>query len=445
MPKVCIILLGCDKNRIDAEIMAGKLSDAGYVMSGDPQESDIIIINTCGFIEASKKESIDVIFDMARLKKENRNKHIVVTGCLAERYRDTLVKEIPEADAVIGIGKNGDIVKLIEKMLSSKPLSAFDDPENLPLDGERLLSTPLHYAYLKIAEGCSNRCSYCAIPDIRGRFRSRKPENIIREARLLAEKGVKELILVAQDTTAYGRDLDGGHDLPVLLERLAMTEGIWKIRILYAYPDNITDKLIMTIGQNEKIAKYLDVPMQHADGGILKMMGRSGNKETLLALVGRLRQGVPGIALRSSFMAGFPGEGEKEFCELMDFIRRAEIDRAGCFAFSPEEGTGAFGLGKKIPEKVKNTRVERFMAKQTQILQTKQQARTGQTLEVIIDGFDKHRGMYAARSELDAPEVDTVVYIHPEAGLKTGNIINVKITGYEGYDLFGEPSSGNGG
>ena len=439
MARVFLTLLGCDKNRIDAEIMAKKLQDAGHLLSPEPGDCDVALINTCGFIEAAKRESIDVIFDMVRLKESGGSdiKAVVVTGCLAERYRGELARSIPEADAVVGLGKNGDIVDIVERALAGVRTLSFDAPEKLPVEGARLLSTPAHYAYLKIAEGCSNRCAYCAIPDIRGRYRSRAPLDVLAEAKWLAGTGVRELILVAQDTTAYGRDLKEQTSLASLLRELTKIDGFWKIRVLYAYPEHITDELMEVMSREERIARYIDVPFQHADGEVLARMGRAGDKAAYLALVGRLRRRIPGIAIRSSFIIGFPGETEDSFWELMDFRRSAEIDRAGCFTYSAEEGTPAFELADRVPKKTADARHELFMSGQTRMLADKQAARVGETLEVIVDAYDPERGMYAARTEFDAPEIDTVLYIDAAEKVRSGAVIRVKVTTSDCYDLYG--------
>jgi len=440
MAKIHLSLLGCDKNRIDAEIMAKKLVDAGHVLSEDPSKSDLVLVNTCGFIEAAKKESIDVIFDMARLKedKKSQTSALVIAGCLAERYREKLAQLIPEADAVVGIGRNGDITDIVKKALSGQRTLSFDLPEKLPLEGSRLLSTSRHYAYLKIAEGCSNRCTYCAIPSIRGHFRSRKPQDIISEARRLAAGGAKELILVAQDTTAYGKDLSGKATLSSLLREMAQIDELWKIRVLYAYPDNITDELIDTMSGEKKIARYLDIPLQHANGEVLRHMGRAGNKETLLALVRRLREGIPGIVLRSSFIVGFPGETKARFLDLLDFQEAALIDRAGCFAYSAEEGTPAFRLRNSVPQREKEERLEIFMRRQTDILGEKQRLRQGAVLETVTEGFDGQKGLCVARTEYDAPEIDTVVYFKTKNEPEIGAMVKVRITRSDSYDLYGD-------
>lgn len=439
MANIFLLSLGCDKNRIDAEIMAKRLQDAGHRLCDDVFTSDVALVNTCGFIEAAKKEAIDAIFEMVRIKEDEASpiRAVVVTGCLAERYRDEVADQIPETDAVIGIAKNHEIVAVIEEVLRGERVTEFDDPDKLIIEGERLVSTPPHYAYLKIAEGCSNHCTYCAIPSIRGRFRSRRMEDIVGEAKTLVKDGAKELILIAQDTTAYGRDLDDGSSLAALLRELVKIDGIWKIRILYAYPDFLTDELIDVIASEPKIAHYLDIPFQHADKSVLRRMGRFGDKETLLALVERIRAKVPDISLRSSFIVGFPGETIDHFDALLEFLKKAKLDRAGCFLFSPEEGTPAAKLDGQMDEDVKELRAESFMALQTRILEEKQKEKIGRTLEAIVEGFDEESGMYVSRTEYDAPEIDTVLYIDTKKKLIAGDIADVRITDADSYDLFG--------
>ena len=439
MAKVHMIMLGCDKNRIDAELMLKKLKDAGHTLCELPDESALVLVNTCGFIEAAKKESIDTLFDMIRLKEDRESEvlAVIATGCLAERYREELARLVPELDAVVGIGQNGSIAEIADLALSGRRELSFDSPEKLPTEGGRLLSTPGHYAYLKIAEGCSNCCSYCAIPAIRGAFRSRKPKDILKEALWLSDEGVRELLIVAQDTTAYGRDLDEKADLSSLLRTLSEIDKLWKIRVLYAYPQNITDTLIKTIGEEKRIANYLDIPLQHADREILRKMGRVGDKQSLLALVKRLRDRIPGIVLRSSFIVGFPGETETQFMELLDFQEKAKIERAGCFAYSAEEGTPAFCMENHVADEVKRSRVDLFMRRQTEILFEKQRLREGEVLEVVVEGFDDKKGLFISRSEYDAPEIDTCLYLKSKNELKSGMVVRARVTGSDDYDLYG--------
>lgn len=438
MANIFFISLGCDKNRIDAEIMADKLISAGHRIAATPEEADCAVINTCGFIESAKKEAIDNIFDMIREKEQGTVKAVVVTGCLAQRYKEELCDLIPEIDAVVGLGKNADIVEVVEQAIGGAHIAQFGMPEELIIEGERALSTPPHYAYIKIAEGCSNHCTYCAIPKIRGRFRSRKQDDILAEAKQLAARGVRELIVIAQDTTSYGKDLDDGTSLSTLLKELCKIEDLWKIRVLYAYPDRITDELIQTMAENPKIARYLDLPLQHANKQVLKRMARFGDKETLLALIGKLRAAMPDITLRSSFIVGFPGETEEQFIELCDFLKEAKLDRAGCFPFSCEEGTAAEKLTPQLDEETKLRRAEQFTLVQTDVLAQKRQEQIGREIEVICDGFDFDRELFACRGEADAPEIDTNVWLEPECDLMPGEIYRVRVTDADEFDLYAE-------
>lgn len=435
MASIYFILLGCDKNRIDAEIMAHRLQAAGHDIAATPQGADLALVNTCGFIDSAKEQAIESIFDMVRLKEAGELGAILVTGCMAQRYTGEVRKLIPEVDGVIGIAQNGDIVRAVDEVLAGVPVERFGSTELLDIEGERLLSTPPHYAYLKIAEGCSNHCTYCAIPSIRGRYRSRSMDSVVAEAAALAAQGVRELILIAQDTTSYGSDRDDGAGLPALLDALCGIGSLWKIRILYAYPEKIDDALIMTMTANQKIARYLDIPMQHADAQVLKRMGRFGDQEQLLALIAKLRRALPDITVRSTFIVGFPGETQTQYDALLDFLNKAQLDRAGCFVYSAEEGTAAARLDGQLPEEVKRQRAEGFMAVQENILLRKQQQKIGTALQVICDGYDADMGAFACRGEADAPEIDTLVYLPVESDLMPGEVYDVIITGAEGADL----------
>ena len=438
MASIYFISLGCDKNRIDAEIMARSLQERGHRVTGDIAEADCAVVNTCGFIESAKQEAIDAIFDMVRAKEAGQVRAVVVTGCLAQRYREELCALIPEADAVVGLAKNADIADVVEQTLAGAHIASFGAPEELVIEGARSISTPPHFAYLKIAEGCSNHCTYCAIPRIRGKYRSRPMERILDEARALAREGVRELIVIAQDTTSYGLDLAQGGSLAELLRELAKIEELWKIRVLYAYPDRIDDALIEVMAAEPKIAKYLDVPMQHASREVLRRMARFGDSETLLALIEKLRAAMPDITLRSTFIVGFPGETEAQFLELCDFLKKAQLDRAGCFPFSCEEGTAAEKLTPQLDEETKQRRAGQFALVQTEVLAHKRAALVGAALEVICDGFDIERELFACRGEADAPEIDTVVWLPPEADLMPGEIYRVRVTGCDAFDLFAE-------
>lgn len=437
--KVGIISLGCAKNRVDAEMLLYRIRNAGYKLCEDVAMADVAIINTCGFIESAKQESIEEILELSELKKEGKIKAIIVTGCLAERYKEEVMKEIPEADAVVGIGANDDIVKIIEEVLQGKKQQCFPDKLLLPLEGGRIQSTPYYYAYLKIAEGCDNHCTYCAIPMIRGKFRSRKMEDIIAEAKHLAEKDVKELVVVAQDTSLYGKDIYGELMLAKLLKKLCEIDGIRWIRVLYCYPDKITDELLQVMAEEEKIVKYLDLPLQHCNGRVLKTMNRKGNKEELTELIAKIREKVPGIVLRTTFIAGFPTETEEEFAELENFAKEVRFERVGCFAYSQEENTPAAKLEPQIPEDVKERRAEIIMENQQEIMEKFCQKLDGKTIEVLVEGYDQYAECFFGRSAWDAPEVDGSVFF-TVTGRKPapGEFVKVKIDDFLNCDPIGE-------
>jgi len=438
MARIYFVLLGCDKNTIDAEIMASTLIDSGHEIVGDIETADCAVVNTCGFIESAKTEAVESVFDMVREKQSGKLKAVVVTGCLAQRYTHEVRELIPEVDAVIGLAHNADISQVVEQVLAGSKPELFGEPEGLAINGKRLVSTPQHYAYIKIAEGCSNRCTYCAIPKIRGRYRSRPKAEIIDEARDLAGRGVRELIVIAQDTTSYGADLSPHENISGLLRDLCEIEGLWKIRLLYAYPDKIDDALIDVMSAQPKIAKYIDIPMQHCDAGVLRRMGRFGDEHTLLELIKKLRDAVPEITIRSTFIVGFSGESDEQFSRLLGFVQKARLDRAGCFAFSPEEGTPAEKLDGLTDEETRSRRAEQFMAAQTLIMEAKLKAMIGKTLEIICDGFDEEAGFFACRSEHDAPEIDTCIYLPLECDLVPGELYDAVITSAENGDLYGE-------
>lgn len=437
--KVGIISLGCAKNRVDAEMLLYRIRNAGYKLCEDVAMADVAIINTCGFIESAKQESIEEILELSELKKEGKIKAIIVTGCLAERYKEEVMKEIPEADAVVGIGANDDIVKIIDEVLQGKKQQCFPDKLLLPLEGGRIQSTPYYYAYLKIAEGCDNHCTYCAIPMIRGKFRSRKMEDIIAEAKHLAEKGVKELVVVAQDTSLYGKDIYGELMLAKLLKKLCEIDGIRWIRVLYCYPDKITDELLQVMAEEEKIVKYLDLPLQHCNDRVLKTMNRKGNKEELVELIAKIREKVPGIVLRTTFIAGFPTETEEEFAELENFAKEVRFERVGCFAYSQEENTPAAKLEPQIPEDVKERRAEIIMENQQEIMEEFCQTLDGKTIEVLVEGYDQYAECFFGRSAWDAPEVDGSVFF-TVTGRKPapGEFVKVKIDDFLNCDPIGE-------
>ena len=438
--RVGMMSLGCPKNQVDGEMILAKFANAGYDISDDPALADVVIINTCGFIEDAKKESIETILEFCTLKKEGRIKRVVVTGCLSERYRVEVAKELPEVDVIAGIGKNEDIVELTEKALAGEHVVEFDDKEKLPLSGDRVLTNLPFYAYLKIAEGCNNRCSYCAIPMIRGRYRSRPMQEILDEAHRLSRNGITELIVVAQDPTRYGEDLYGEKRLPQLLRELCKVDGIRWIRTLYTYPERITDELLDVIASEEKLVKYLDIPLQHCDGELLKRMNRVGDKHNLLAMLKKIREKVPGVSLRTSLIVGFPGETKAQFADLCDFVKMAKFDHLGCFAYSAEEGTPAASFPDQIDEEVKLHRAEVIMDEQYTIQERKMNQLIGKTLTVVAEGFDRYAECYFGRTEHDAPDIDGKVFFtaSKENKPKVGEYLMVKITDTLDGDLVGE-------
>ena len=400
---------------------------------------DAVIVNTCGFIDDAKKEAIENILDMVELKKEGVISKIIVTGCLAQRYKDEIVKEIPEVDAVIGIGANGDIIKTVEEVMSGVDTIENYPPQcDLPLEGQRILTTPHYWAYLKIGEGCSNRCTYCTIPSIRGNMRSRSMENVIDEAKQLAESGVKELILIAQDTTSYGLDLYGELKLPELLNELCKIDSIEWIRLLYCYPDRITDELIETMKNQEKVVNYIDLPLQHADDKILKAMNRRGDQALIRNVISKLRTEIPDVVIRTTFIVGFPGEGEEEFETLAEFVNEIEFDRLGVFTFSPQEGTPAFEMEDQVDEDIKTRRGEVIMQDQYSIMEEKNNEKIGKTYRVVVEDYDGYSDSYTGRTYMDAPEIDGLVKFTSHKDLDIGDFVDVEIFDVEDYDLIGE-------
>ena len=434
--KVGMISLGCPKNQVDGEALLAKLAAAGYQIVNEIENSDVMIVNTCGFIEDAKREAIDTILEVAQYKEAGVISALVVTGCLAERYQDEILKEMPEVDAVIGIGANADIVKVCDKALCGIKTSNYPNKCYLPIDDERLLSTPSHWAYLKIAEGCDNRCSYCAIPGIRGKFRSRKIESVVDEAKSLVNRGVKEIILVAQDTTKYGQDLYGKYSLDKLLKELVKIDGLEWIRLFYCYPQRITDSLIEVIANEEKVCNYIDIPLQHSDTTVLKNMNRVGDGNDYRVLLDKMRKAIPDLALRTTFMVGFPGETDEQFENLCDFVKDMKFDKMGCFTFSPEEDTPAFDMDNQIVEDVKKRRQEVLMNAQYSITEASNKSRVGNVYKVIIDSFAD--GKYTGRSYMDSPEIDSGIIFTSNKKLNIGDFVNVKITDFDGYDLIGE-------
>ncbi len=437
--KVGIVSLGCEKNRVDAEMLLYKLKEKGFTIVDDPAMCDVAIVNTCGFIESAKQESIDEIIELGKLKAEGKIKKIIVTGCLAQRYKSEIMQNMFEVDAVAGIGANSDIADIVMRTVQGENVEEFPEKTLLPLEGGRVQSTPGYYAYIKIAEGCSNCCSYCAIPLIRGKFRSRKMENIIEEANRLAENGVKELIVIAQDTTKYGVDLYGEPSLAKLLKELCKIEKLKWIRVLYCYPENLTDELIDTMAQEEKIVKYIDLPMQHCSAQVLHNMNRKGDRDTLKAKVEKLREKIPDITIRTTFITGFPGETQENFEDLAEFAKEMKFQRLGCFAYSQEENTKAAEMSMQIDPGIKQKRADIIMEQQQLIMEEYCKQLMGKTITVLCEGYDRYAECYFGRSQADAPEVDGVVFFNCSGAKPApGDFVQVKIDDYLGCDPIGE-------
>ncbi|WP_129597046.1 30S ribosomal protein S12 methylthiotransferase RimO [Anaerophilus nitritogenes] len=437
--KVFIESLGCSKNLVDSEVMMGLLKEYKFILTSDAYEADVIIVNTCGFIDAAKKESIDTIIELGTLKKEGNCKALVIAGCLAERYPKDLLAEIPEADAVIGTGNYPEIIKVIHEALKGERVSKSGNiniaiSEDLP----RILSTPSYTGYLKIAEGCDNLCTYCIIPKLRGKYRSRKIEDIVKEAHDMVQKGVKEIILIAQDTSCYGIDLYKEYRLPQLLTELCKIEKLKWIRVLYCYPDKITDELIDVIAREDKICKYLDIPIQHCSDDILKKMNRKTNKEHILKVIGKLRNNIKDIHIRTSLIVGFPGETKEQFEELKEFVQNIEFDRLGVFTYSQEEDTPAAKLNDQIDEQIKEQRIDEIMNIQKDISFQKNSNKTGNIYDILVEEKVEEENVYIGRTEYDVPEVDGVVYFTCNEELEKGEFVKVKITDTLEYDLLGE-------
>lgn len=433
-----MVSLGCPKNQVDAEHMLFDLRQNGFEIVADAALADVVVINTCGFIESAKQEAIDTILEFCTLKQEGRIKAVIATGCLAERYKDEMMKEIPELDAVIGLGSNDKLVDIIRQIYSDgMPVCAYGNKTDLSMEGGRIISTEPFYAYLKIAEGCSNCCTYCAIPSIRGRYRSRKMEDVIAEAKWLAENGVTELVVVAQDTTRYGEDLYGKSMLPELLKELCRIEGFKWIRTLYCYPERITDELLDTIAAEDKLVKYLDMPIQHCSGDILKAMNRYGDRQFLTELIKKIREKIPGIILRTTLIAGFPGETEEQFEELCEFVKEIQFERLGCFAYSPEEGTKAYDMPDQIHLKVREHRADIIMEEQMVISDRLNERAMGKTFEVVCEGFDRYAECYYGRSAADAPEIDGKIFFDSDKKIRVGEYVKVLVDDTLDYDLIG--------
>ncbi len=435
--KVGMVSLGCPKNQVDAEMMLSTIEKAGYKITADAALADVVIINTCGFIESAKQESIDNILEFHSLRPDGNIKAIIVTGCMAQRYKDEILNELPEVDVVVGIGSNTDIVEAIETALKGER-KLFAKPKlELPLSGDRILSTPPFYAYVKISEGCSNCCTYCAIPQIRGKYRSRPFDEIISEVKQLASDGVKEIVLVAQDTTRYGEDLYDDIRLEHLLYEINKIESLVWVRVLYCYPERITDSLLDAIASCDKVAKYLDIPIQHCSESVLKNMNRVGDKQSLTSLMNKIRDKVPGIVVRTTLIAGFPQESEDDFTQLCEFVNEVKFDRLGCFTYSQEEGTLAAKMDGQIDEDVKARRAELIMLDQSVIMEQKNDEKVGSVVEVVVEGFDRYAEIYFGRSEADAPEIDGKVFFMSEKPLTQGQFVDVEIDSVMEYDLMG--------
>ena len=437
--KVLFISLGCDKNLVDSEKMLDMLSKKGYEFTDFEAEADIIVVNTCCFIGDAKEESINTILEMAQMKTEGRCKALIAAGCLAQRYRDEILTEIPELDGIVGTNSCEALAEVIENALKGKKESVCEDINLVQTQhSERLLTTGGHYAFLKIAEGCDKRCTYCVIPSVRGRYRSVPMEKLVNEAQLLADKGVRELILVAQETTLYGTDLYGYKALPQLLKALAKIDGIYWIRIQYCYPEEITDELIETIKTEKKVCNYLDVPIQHASDAVLKRMGRRTTKAQLIDKIKSIRKEIPDIALRTTLITGFPGETKEDFDELMEFVDEMEFDRLGVFTYSQEEDTPAAAMPDQIEESIKEARRNEVMELQQEISLERCENMIGRTVEVMIEGKVADENAYVGRTYMDAPNVDGYIFINTGLELMTGMFVDVVVTGALEYDLIGE-------
>lgn len=437
--RVFFVSLGCDKNLVDSEMMIGMLAEKGHVITDNEKEAEVVVVNTCCFILDAKQESIDTILQMAELKKNGKMKVLIVTGCLGERYREEIQTEIPQVDAILGTNSFDVIADTIEEVLQGKKQNHFHDIQAVPVHGKkRMVTTGGHYAYLKIAEGCDKHCTYCIIPKIRGDFRSVPMEVLLEEARKLAEDGVKELILVAQETTVYGKDLYGKKSLPELLQKLAAIDGLQFIRLLYCYPEEITPELIQVIKEEPKICHYLDMPIQHASDVVLKRMGRRTNNEQLRNMVTTLRKEIPDICLRTTLITGFPGETGTDFTILKEFVKEMRFDRLGVFPYSAEEGTPAAKMKKQVPSFVKNMRRNAIMKIQQQIAFEKAEEMIGKKLEVLIEGKLPEDGVFIGRTYKDAPNVDGMIFVNSDRELVTGDVVTVGITDYHEYDLIGE-------
>ena len=437
MANIGFISLGCAKNQVDCERMMYRVQEAGHTVKSDIVGSDVVVINTCGFIDSAKSEAIDYILQTAALKAEGLVGKILVTGCLSQRYQQDILKEMPEVDGILGTGSYTEIVPAIEKLLSQGNVSEFGSIDAPEQETGRIVTTPEHYAFIKIAEGCDNRCSYCIIPYLRGKYRSRQMDDVLYEARTLAAAGVKELIVVAQDTSRYGTDLPGHKRLlPELLRRLCEIDGFHWIRVHYVYPDEIDDELIQVLAEEPKIVKYLDIPIQHCNDKVLKLMNRRGDKQLLLTLFEKLRKAIPNLVIRTSLIAGLPGEGEEEFTELCEFLRQQRLERVGAFVFSPEEGTPAADM-ERVDTDVAQQRAEMLEMIQSGIMDDYNASMQGKTLEVLVDGYDEDQEQFYGRTYADSPDIDGKVWLASEEPLREGDFVMVTIDGCVDGDLTG--------
>jgi ribosomal protein S12 methylthiotransferase len=436
--KVGFVSLGCPKNLINTEKMLSKLAENGYEIVAEDVDADVIVINTCSFIESAKQEAIDNILDIAWLKENHTLKGIVVTGCLPERFRDEVMEQMPEVDCILGTGSYDEICEAVEAAYNKRKYKSFKDVNSLPLDGERIITTPEYFAYLQIAEGCDNCCTYCVIPQIRGRFRSRQMSDIVEEAKQLASMGVKELCLVAQDTTRYGEDIYGTYTLDSLVAEISEIESIEWIRLMYCYPDRITDGLIDVIANNKKVVKYIDMPIQHINSDILKAMNRRDTCESITETINKLRERVPGIILRTTVIVGFPGETDAQFEQLDKFIKETKFERLGVFTYSREENTPAYDMPGQVSEKLKRKRYDILMKEQRRIHNEFNETFIGKTVRIICEGYDKVSESFYGRSYADAPDIDGKIYFSSSRRIKDGEMLDVEITEILDYDLIGK-------
>ncbi len=435
--KVGFVSLGCPKNLVNTENMLALLAQNGFEIVAEDVEADVIVINTCAFIESAKKEAIDNILDIAWLKENHTLKGIVVTGCLPERYREEILKEMPEVDCVLGTGSFGNICEAVTAAYNGEKYTAFGDKNTSDIGGERVITTPEYFAYLQIAEGCDNHCTYCVIPSIRGKFRSRPMSDILEEAQNLADLGVKEICLIAQDTTRYGEDLYGVYSLDSLIQEISKIEGIQWIRVMYCYPDRITDGLIEEFANNPKLVKYIDMPIQHISTPVLKRMNRRDTEETIRETVKKLRERVEGMYIRTTVITGFPGETDEDFNKLLSFVKEAKFERLGAFVYSREEGTPAYNMPDQVPEKLKRRRYDAVMKEQKKIHETLNNKTIGKILRVINEGYDQVAESYYGRSFADAPEIDGKIYYSSPRRLREGEFVDVLVNDVIDYDLTG--------